>query len=289
MNHPQFPLYIPSKGRHETRHTARALMEMGVDFRIVVEEQERELYEAVIPTKHILTLDPQYQRDYDTFDDLDETVPKGSGPARNFIWDHSVERGFDWHWIMDDNIRGFYRLHKNRKIPCGDGTPFKVMEDFILRYTNVGMAGPNYYMFAPRKVKKLPITMNTRIYSCNLIRNDLPFRWRGRYNEDTDLSLRMLKAGWCTVLINAFLQQKISTQLTKGGNTDTIYKHGTKAKSEMQVAMHPDVSRLMFRFKRAHHFVDYSGFKDMKLSRRKGLVIEPGSNDYGLKLRPKSG
>lgn len=33
-----------------------------------------------------------------------------------------------------------------------------------------------------------------RAFPCILIQNDIPFRWRGRYNEDTDLSLRALKA-----------------------------------------------------------------------------------------------
>jgi len=28
-----------------------------------------------------------------------------------------------------------------------------------------------------------------------LIRNDIPYRWRAKYNEDTDLSLRVLKDG----------------------------------------------------------------------------------------------
>ncbi len=79
-------------------------------------------------------------------------------------------------------------------------------KDFVLRYENIAMAGPNYFMFAPRKRKHPPFSLNTRIYSCNLIRNDLPFRWRARYNEDTDLSLRMLKAGWCTVLFYVFLK-----------------------------------------------------------------------------------
>jgi hypothetical protein len=103
--------------------------------------------------------------------------------------------------------------------------------------------------------------MNTRIYSCNLIRNDVPFRWRGRYNEDTDLSLRLLKAGYCTVQFNAFLQGKLNTQSVKGGcNTDFYSREGTQPKSDMQVRLHPDVSRITFRFGRYHHFVDYRRF-----------------------------
>jgi hypothetical protein len=259
---------------------------MRVPYFIIVEEQEYALYTSVIDKSKVLVLDKTYQRDYDTFDDLGDTKSKGPGPARNFAWDHSIAGGSEWHWVIDDNIQDFIRLHQNQKIRCGDGTGFRCMEDFCLRYANVGMAGPNYEMFTPRKRKYPPFILNTRIYSCNLIRNDLPFRWRGRYNEDTDLSLRMLKAGWCTVQFYAFLQDKIATQRVKGGNTEAFYaKEGTLAKSKMQVAMHPDVSRLVWKFGRWHHHVDYSVFKRLKLKRLTGVKVQKGPNNYGLQLQ----
>lgn len=281
---PQFPIYIVSKGRHETRLTSKAFEAMGVPYSIVVEEQERDAYAAVIDPKKVLVLDPEYQRQYDAFSDLGVTESKGSGPARNFAWEHSISIGASHHWVMDDNINGFYRWNKNLKVPVSDGTIFAAMEEFVLRYSNVAMAGPNYFMFASRKSKQAPFYLNTRIYSCNLIRNDVPFRWRGRYNEDTDLSIRMLKAKWCTVLFNAFLQLKSTTLKMKGGNTDTIYKNGTAAKSQMIVDMHPDVARLAWKFGRAHHHVDYSGFRDTQLVRRPGLDIPTAVDDFGMKL-----
>lgn len=126
--------------------------------------------------------------------------------------------------------------------------------------------------------------LNTRIYSCNLIRTDLPLRWRGRYNEDTDLSLRLLKAGWCTVLFNAFLQNKRWTGQTPGGNQE-IYSIGTQAKSQMLADMHPDVARVVWRYNRWHHVVDYSPFKDRQLIRKPDVTLEPGVNDYGMVIK----
>lgn len=257
---------------------------MGVPHYIVVEHAEYDLYASVINPASILVLNPTYKDTYDTFDTLGDTKSKGPGAARNFAWDHAVGRGARWHWVMDDNIRYFFRLHQNMKIPVSDGTIFHCMEDFVERYTNVLMAGPNYFMFASRKSKMPPIVFNTRIYSCNLIRCDAPFRWRGRYNEDTDLSLRMLKAGYCTVQFNAFLQGKVTTQTLGGGNTQEFYAHeGTLAKSRMQVAMHPDVSRLVWKFGRWHHHVDYRPFKGNKLVRRADADAEK-LKDYGMKL-----
>ena len=282
---PKYPLYIVSKGRWDPqlRKTSRALHRLGLPHYIVVESQEYDNYSAVIDdTATLLVLDPAFQRDYDTCDDLEDSKSKGPGPARNFVWEHSIDQGDAWHWVMDDNIRTFYRMNRNYRVPVSDGTIFYAMENFVERYENIAMAGPEYKMFAANKMKWPPFRTNTRIYSCNLIRNDVPYRWRGRYNEDTDLSLRMLKDQWCTVLFYAFLQDKIATQLVKGGNTADFYeKEGTYPKSQMQVSLHPDVSKLVWRYNRWHHDVDYRSF-NRKLRRRKDLEIVDGVDNFGM-------
>lgn len=282
---PEHPVYIVSKGRWDTRLTARTLESLSVPYHIVVESQERDQYASVIDPAKILVLDPAYQRDYDTCDDLGATKSKGPGAARNFVWDHAIASGATWHWVMDDNIRGFVRFNRNVRLNVLDATCLWTMEQFCDRYTNVAMAGPNYRYFVDSNAPLAPMVLNTRIYSCNLIRNDVPFRWRARYNEDTDLSLRMLKADWCTVQFNAFLQNKITTQAMRGGNTDEFYaREGTLAKSQMQVKLHPDVSRLVWKYKRWHHYVDYSRFKANRLIRKPGLVIPEGNNEYGMRI-----
>jgi hypothetical protein len=281
---PRFPIYIPSKSRAENGTTARFLDSIGVPYQIVVEEQQFEEYSQYFSANKLLILDPEYLKNYDTFDDLGDTKSKGPGAARNFIWDHSISQGHAWHWVMDDNIVLFARLHKNQRIPVGDGTMFHAMEEFVLRYKNIAMAGPQYWMFAPSRAKLPPFVVGTRIYSCNLIRNDVPFRWRGRYNEDTDLSLRMLKENWQTVQFNAFLQYKLTTQTLTGGNTEAFYaEEGTLPKSQMLVKMHPDVTKLVQRFNRWHHHVNYGPFKNIALLKKQDVVI-PQENPYKSKL-----
>ena len=97
----------------------------------------------------------------------------------------------------------------------------------------------------------------------------------------------MLKAGWCTVQFNAFLQEKITTQVIKGGNTEAFYdKEGTMPKSRMQVQLHPDVSKVTWRFGRWHHYVDYTKFKkNNKLIKKEDLKLTNKPNEYGLKLK----
>ena len=161
------------------------------------------------------------------------------------------------------------------------------MEDFCLRYKNVAMAGPNYSFFVSQNAKRTPIIINTRIFSCNLIRNNIPFRWRCRYNEDADLSLRILKAGYCTILFNALLQDKISTQVMKGGNTTEIYSDGTLRKSQALVDLHKDCVRLVFRYGRIHHYVNHARFSSNKLIRLDETQSYSNVNEYGMVYHPE--
>jgi len=280
----RFPIYIVSKGRWESRLTSKALEWMKVPYYVVVEEQEYAQYAAVIAKKKLLVLDKKYQAEYDTCDVLGDRKCKGPGPARNFAWEHSMSGGHTWHWVMDDNIAPFYRLVNNAKIPVRSGAIFSAAEDFVLRYENVAVSGFHYDFFAKSKQKIPPVYLNTRVYSCLLIRNDIPYRWRGRYNEDTDLSLRVLKDGWCTALFLCFLAGKARTQTMRGCNTDELYARGTLAKSQMLVALHPDVSRLVWKFGRWHHHVDYRQFQKNQLRFRQGFAPPDGANEYGLRL-----
>jgi hypothetical protein len=104
---------------------------MSVPFKIVVEPQEFEDYVQVIDDDNILVL---------PFSNLGQ----GSVPARNWIWKHSIDMGAERHWILDDNIRDFFRLHRNKRFRLGDGTGFRIIEDFVDRYENVALAGMHY-------------------------------------------------------------------------------------------------------------------------------------------------
>jgi len=284
---PKYPIYIVSKSRWESRLTAKALENINVHYYIVVEKQEYDKYKSVTDDKKgtVLILPQKYLDEYDTCDNLGNTKSKGPGAARNFCWEHAIELKAKRHWVMDDNIGAFCRLNKNRKIRVYTSAMLRAAEDFVDRYTNVPLAGLNYRFFAPERDEQPPYRLNTRIYSCLLIENSAPYRWRGRYNEDTDLSLRVLIDGNCTILFQAFLCDKLGTQKLKGGNTEAFYaKEGTYNKSKMQVDLHPELSCMTKRFGRWHHYVDYRCFKNNKLIRRKDLKLEDKINNYGMKL-----
>jgi hypothetical protein len=282
---PDYPVYIVSKGRWKSRLTSKALERMNVPYKMVVEAAEYDMYASVIDRKKLLILPKNYQTQYDTCDNLGLSKSVGAGAARNYVWDHAYDSGAKRHWILDDNFEAFHRLNRNMKPEVTSGTIFKVAEDFVDRYTNVPLAGFNYHNFCKTTDAIPPITLNTRIYSCLLIQNDAPYRWRGRYNEDTDLSLRILKDGYCTIQFNAFLAGKVTTQRMKGGNTDDFYAiEGTLEKSRMLERLHPDVSKVAWRFNRWHHVVNYKPFARNRLIRRDNLKVEDRINNYGMVL-----
>lgn len=273
---PVHPVYVISKGRADTRFTSKALEEINVPYRIVIEPQEYDAYSAVIDPAKILVL---------PFSNLG----LGSIPARNWVWEHSINEGHDWHWILDDNITWFLRMNNNMRILVSSGTIFRVAEMFVDRYENIGQAGFNYYMFCPDNSERAPYYLNTRIYSCILNRNHgHEFRWRGRYNEDTDLSLRILKAGWCTVLFNAFLARKLTTMTLKGGNTEELYKLDGKKDGRLLMAeslreQHPDIVTVTRKWNRYQHQVYYGNFKQ-RLIRKKNWGYK-GVNNFGMQLK----
>jgi hypothetical protein len=294
-NNLKYPMYIVSKGRYGYMHTSRSLARMQIPHYIVIEPQEADLYEKALDDFNIRPWVTLLIAPFSNHGD-------GPGRARNWAWDHSMSIGATSHWVLDDNISDFYRLNRNKRIRFESGVGFRVMEDFVDRYENVPISGPQYRFFVAPDAYKPPYAINTRIYSTLLIRNDCKHRWRGRYNEDTDICLRVLKDGDCTIQFNAFLQGKSATQTVKGGNTAEFYHKengdnkdkwrdsylnpdGTINKSKMLVDMHPDVTTMVWRYGRWHHHVNYDGFKRNRLIPKVNINEIPDDvNNYGMYL-----
>lgn len=261
----KYPIYILSKGRSESRLTMKTLDEMNVNYKVVIEPQEYDLYNKYIDKTKLLILPNEY---------LNKN--QGGIPARNFIWEHSVKNNYGCHWVIDDNIEGFFRWNNNIKLPLKTGICFKMIEDYYDLHTNIGQCGIQYSSFYPEISMSRPLYIkNTRIYSCILINNnvDITERWRGKYNEDTDLSLRILKKGYSTLLFQNFLCGKKTTLSVKGGNCDIYSGDGLQQKLDSLIKQHPEEVKGTFKFKKVHHQVDYTKFKDNKIILKKNITI----------------
>lgn len=276
---PRFPIVIPTKGRHDTRLTIKMFDELGAPYTIFVEEQELELYAQYVARDRIHVLP---HRD------------KGVTVTRNYIWDWASAQGFEYYWTFDDNISSIHRFERNMIIRCADPTPLYVIEDFALRYENLPMCGMNYEFFVKFRFQIPPFILNTRIYSNMLIKTDAkdasgaPLRFKTFFNEDTDISLRILKARQCTVLFNAFLVSKKQTMTMAGGNSE-YYAQTDKRREFVQELLdaHPDCVQHIERWGRNHHWVNYKKFRH-PLKRKPDVKIPIGVNEFGMQLQEKT-
>tara|TARA_B100000519_G_C14243916_1_gene438780 strand:- start:1732 stop:2622 length:891 start_codon:yes stop_codon:yes gene_type:complete len=275
----KYPVYIISKGRHDCCLTANFMLKDKVDFKIVIEPQEKDLYAKIYGEDQLLIL---------PFSNLG----KGSIPARNWCWEDSISKGHEKHWLFDDNIRKIRRKYKKKRVPCDTIPALKCCEEFTDRYENIAISGMNYTFFAPDDNELSPFFQNVHVYSNLLIRNDIKYRWRGRYNEDTDLCLQALSGNWCTILFNNFLIEKMHTMTMKGGNSDQLYKgdgRTTMARSLERVWR--GVVYTDRRFQRPQHKIknEWKHF-DTQLIRRKDIdwkKLEGTTNEFGQKLVQK--
>ena len=272
-----YPVYIVSKGRWEKPLTANMFKKNDIDFQILVEPQEYENYCEALGEEYVTKL---------PFSNLGI----GSYPARNYAWEDSIKKGYKRHWVFDDNIRAFRRLQKGNRIICSGNKAIKALEEFTDRYENIGITGFNYSTFVTSSTSK-PFYINTHAYSAMLMKNNMPYRWRLKYNEDVDLCLQVLHNGLCTILFNAFVVDKTSTTAKmKGGNQDELYKGNAFEKKVLKARsleeIWPQYAETKMVWNRPHHFVSWRKHFKHGLVRRKDIdwkVIEDKKYDIKLK------
>ena len=247
MIEPRYPIYVPSKDRYEIRHrrwahlppapapTLKFLERDKVPHYIVAEPHQAEEYEKRYPAAEVLVL---------------PWSDKGLVAARNWIKDHSLARGDKRHWQIDDNIRYLVRLNRQKRLPVRAGIALAACEDFCDRYENVAVAGLNYVNFCG--VPQPPFVLNAHVYSCTLVLNELTQRWRLEQNDDVDMCLQVLTAGWCTVQLNAFLCQKVPTMKMPGGMGKLYDGDGRLRGARMLERAWPGVASVDRRFERPH-------------------------------------
>lgn len=254
----RYPVYIISKWRYEKTLTADGFDQSKIDYLIAVEPQEYELYCHKLGENKVLKL---------PFSNL----WLWSYPARNFCWEHAKSLGHKYHWLFDDNIQGFMKWENAKRKKIKDLMPAL---EYVEKYTEAndidinGFEEPNFVLKVPKK----PFKTNCHVYSAMLIRNDLPYRWRLKYNEDVDLCLQVLHNGWTTSSCIYYMADKVSTsQKQKGGNQTELYKGNAPVKNLLKAKMlesvWPQYAKTVIRFNRHHHLIDWRQFnKKTRLS-----------------------
>jgi hypothetical protein len=248
----EYPIYIISKGRAYNPLTAKIFEKANLNYYIAVEPQEEKEYINALSKNRVLVL---------PFANLG----LGSYPARNFCWEHAKSLGYKYHWLFDDNITNFAKWVNGKRIKWEDINSALLYVEQNANKTNVDISGfeePNFVV----KIPKRPFKYNCHVYSAMLIKNNLPYRWRLKYNEDIDLCLQVLHNGGSTSSCIYYMADKVSTaNKMKGGNQDELYKGNNPKKNllkaKMIEAVWPQYSKTVIRFGRHHHLIDWKIFQ----------------------------
>jgi hypothetical protein len=207
----QYPIFIPTRGRWEKNPTAKNLKEWQVDFYLVVEPHEYDQYAQTWGEACCLKLDKSHQ---------------GIAYARNWIKSYALNTlNSEYHWQIDDNIRNFRIREGGKNVKVSPQESLGVVEQYANQHSNIAQLGLSHSCFAFSK--RADIDFNKQIYSCMLIKSSVDAQFNPDIIEDTDFSLQCLYKGFCTVLFNRILIDKITTGHMKGGNTDV--EHGQKS------------------------------------------------------------
>jgi hypothetical protein len=247
----EYPVYIISKGRAYNPLTANILENAGVNYLVAVEPQEFDEYAKALGNHRLLKL---------PFSNLG----LGSYPARNYCWEHAKANKYAYHWLFDDNILHWRKWINGYRQKTDDIDSALVFVESFAKKNSIDIAGfeePNFVVRIPKKAFKI----NCHVYSAMLIRNNLPYRWRLKYNEDVDLCLQVLHNGGSTASCVYYMANKVATTVKmKGGNQDELYKGNDPRKkllkAKMLEAVWPQYAKTVIRFNRIHHFVDWKVF-----------------------------
>lgn len=272
---PRYPVYVPSKSRYDICKTAKCLIQDGVPFHLVVEPEELDEYARRYGEDKCLVLPWHYIG-------VEQLVA-----VRNFIKDHATEAGYKRHWQIDDNITYFVRRWEHQRIRVDAGVALAATEDFVDRYENVAISGLSYESFAPNWIKLPPFRKNVHVYSCTLVLNSIPNRFRGPRNEDVDICLQVLADGWCTIQMNIFTVRKARTMTMKGGNSGIYQDDGRLKMSRVLERNWPGVVSVARRYGRPHHSVKNAWLSfDNELIPRQDIDFAslPPYDNYGLEL-----
>jgi hypothetical protein len=209
----------------------------------------------------------------------------GTSGIYNFLLSFSRAMGEKKFWTMDDDIIGIaMKAHKGDDLMKNgevyDKNNFyrcsKIVEDYGFNYKNfmksledVSDKARNPGFVSLEKfglVFALPIfwKLGTRAYSYYLTDNSSQCNHLGALNNDVTTSLEMSKRGYVQMMFEGICYNSLPTQ-QGGGLTEQYKRFGTLEKGKRLVKSEPSCARIVERYSRVHHIVDYNYYNTQRL------------------------
>lgn len=181
------PIFVLSKGRAQTATSQRLLEQAGLPYFLIVEPHESPDYAKQFPLAKLLTL-PQSN--------------KGIAYVRN----HIKALNESWFWMMDDDIKGFYRRENGRMVRIGADMALREAERLICAVEGAAQGALEYQQVAWSTKKDY--ALNSYCDVCVLIHAErvkgLTYRAELVLKEDRDFTLQVLASNLKTVRVQAY-------------------------------------------------------------------------------------
>ena len=271
-------IYIISKGRPDC-DTARTLLKLNYPGQwFIVCGNNDETLPSYIKTwgkEHVIVFDWYKEiKETDTLDNFGfENMPSGACPVRNATIRISKERGEIRHWQLDDDYNSFWLTDPNlkHKTRIRDGALLEWWMCRIAKFAD-SCKLPNCG-FALGTIESAPdngLKAGTRVFNAhNMSSEGLTTRWRSRLNDDLINAIETHRLGQKTEFSFLFLALTMPPSQQENGGLSDIYRaEGTVRKSAYPVLLAPNAARLIIKFGRYHHKVDWGKIRAKIISEK---------------------
>ena len=259
-------VYIISKGRPQC-HTAETLCRLNYpgEWFIVCGNNDETLPEYRERWgNHVLVFDWYEEiKHTDTMDNFGfDKKASGACPVRNATRAISEQRGELRHWQFDDDYLDFARynpkVNKNETIKDGRvlfSSMYRIAEfGYTAHLNNIGFALATIEGNPTRRLKWGP-----RVYNAHNLPStpDLFVPWTGRMNDDTINAVNVWRRGGFEMMVKYLQLRMEDTQAEAGGLTEMYKEDGTVRKTAYCILAAPNTARLVCRFGRYHHDINW--------------------------------
>lgn len=259
-------IYIISKGRPQCR-TARTLEKMNYpgEWFIVCGNNDETLPQYRDNWgDHVIVFDWYEEiKHTDTLDNFGfEDKASGACPVRNATMKISKKRGELRHWQFDDDYNDFHKFdvdnEKFRRFDSGEE-----FEDWLYTVAKYGYdCGMNNIGFPPGS-ETYPdkfCTFSGRVFNAHNLpsTDDIFVPWVGRMNDDLINAINVWRQGGYEMSLRHMNMTMPNSQSEQGGLSEMYIQDGTVRKSAYPVLLAPNATKLVVKFGRYHHEVDWS-------------------------------
>lgn len=209
----------------------------------------------------------------DTLDNFGfDKMPSGAVPVRNATIRISKERGERRHWQFDDDYRAFYLTNLDRKKHDRlDGRGLQWWMCRIAKFADsCGLPNCGFALGTIESAGENATDIGTRVFNAhNQSSTGLATRWRSRLNDDLVNAIETHRLGQKTEYTFLFMQLVMPpSQQEKGGLSDIYLAEGTVRKSAYPILLAPNAAKLVIKFGRYHHKVDWSKIRSKVISEK---------------------